>query len=109
MAFRMLIPSTPFPAPQKWLHFGIYIGTIATTLLNFTPAGDATGLLAAWLFTGVALLAVAYAAAIFVYRAWHLRRRRAEGLYYDRFGPTALSVCLVAALGANIVMRVREM
>ena len=93
---------------QKWLHFGIYIGTIATTLLNFIPAGDSVGLLSAWLFTGVALIAIAYAAAIFVYRAWHLRQRRAEGMYYDKYGPTVLSVFLVGALATNIALRIRE-
>ncbi|KAI0649460.1 SPX-domain-containing protein [Trametes meyenii] len=93
----------------KWLHFGIYIGTIATTLLNFVPAGDTPGLVSAWLFTAVALVAIAYSALIFVYRAFHLRHRRAEGLYYDRFGPTVLSVALVGALATNIALRVREL
>ena len=93
---------------QKWLHFGIFIGTIATTLLNFIPPDDQVGLISAWCFTGVALVAIAYSAIIFVYRAYRLRERRAEGLYYDRYGPTMLSVLLVAALAANIGMRVRE-
>ncbi|KAI0368818.1 SPX-domain-containing protein [Pilatotrama ljubarskyi] len=93
----------------KWLHFGIYIGTIATTLLNFVPPGDTAGLVSAWLFTAVALVAIAYSAVIFVYRALHLRQRRAEGMYYDKYGPTILSVALVGALATNIAMRVREM
>ena len=93
---------------QKWLHFGIYIGTIATTLLNFVPPGDTVGLISAWLFTAVALVAIAYSAIIFVYRAWHLRQRRAEGMYYDKYGPTVLSVFLVGALATNIALRIRE-
>ena len=93
---------------QKWLHFGIYIGTIATTLLNFVPPEDTVGLISAWLFTGVALVAIAYSAVIFVFRSWHLRNRRAEGLYYDKYGPTVLSVFLVGALATNIVLRIRE-
>ncbi|KAI1797010.1 SPX-domain-containing protein [Ganoderma leucocontextum] len=93
----------------KWLHFGIFIGTIATTLLNFIPADDPVGLISAWCFTGVALVAIAYSAIIFVYRAYRLRERRAEGLYYDKYGPTMLSVLLVAALAANIGMRMREL
>ncbi|KAI0787484.1 SPX-domain-containing protein [Fomes fomentarius] len=93
----------------KWLHFGIYIGTIATTLLNFIPPADSVGLISAWLFTGVALVAIAYSAIIFVYRTSRLRQRRAEGMYYDKFGPTVLSVILVGALGTNIVLRIREM
>ena len=94
---------------QKWLHFGIYIGTIATALLNFVPPDDAVGLLSAWAFTGVALAAIAYSAGIFVFRALRIRARAAEGMYYDRFGPTVLSVLLAAALGTNIVMRLREL
>ena len=94
---------------QKWLHFAIYIGTIATTLLNFVPPGDKIGLISAGLFTLAALVAIAYSAVIFVYRALKLRRRDAEGLYYDKYGPTILSVFLIGALGANIVLRVREM
>jgi len=46
---------------------------------------------------------------VFVYRAQQLRRRRAEGLYYDKYGPTVLSVALIAALGVNIGLRVHEM
>ncbi|KAH9928705.1 VTC domain-containing protein [Fomitopsis serialis] len=54
--------------PKKWLHFAIYIGTIATT---------------AGLFTLAALVAIAYSAVIFVYRALKLRKRHADGLYYE--------------------------
>ncbi|KZT73075.1 SPX-domain-containing protein [Daedalea quercina L-15889] len=93
----------------KWLHFAIYIGTIATTLLNFVPPGDKVGLISAGLFTLAALVAIAYSAVIFVYRALKLRWRRAEGLYYDKYGPTILSMFLIGALGANIVLRLREM
>ncbi|RDX57094.1 SPX-domain-containing protein [Lentinus brumalis] len=93
----------------KWLHFGIYIGTIATTLLNFIPPEDTIGLISAWCFTGVALVAIAYSAIIFVYRSWHLRNRRAEGMYYDKYGPTVLSMFLFGALATNIALRIREM
>jgi hypothetical protein len=93
---------------QRWLNFSVLIGTIATTLLNFVPPGDARGLVSAGLFTLAALLAIAYAAGIFVYRARRLRQRRAEGLYYDRWGPTALCAVLLGALGANIGMRAAE-
>jgi uncharacterized membrane protein YidH (DUF202 family) len=92
----------------SWLHFAIYIGTIATTLLNFIPPDDERGLLCAALFTFTALLAIVYSAAIFVYRTLHLRKRRAEGVYYDKYGPTILSVVLLAALVANLVLRLSE-
>ena len=71
---------------KKWLHFAIYIGTIATTLLNFIPPEDTVGLISAGLFTFAALAAIAYSAIIFVYRAYSIRNRLAEGMYYDKYG-----------------------
>lgn len=91
------------------MHFAIYIGTIATTLLNFIPPDDQVGLISAGLFTFAALAAIAYSATIFVYRAMRIRKRRAEGMYYDKYGPTILSFLLLGALGANIGLRLREM
>ncbi|KAJ7227406.1 VTC domain-containing protein [Mycena pura] len=93
----------------KWLNNAVFIGTIATTLLNFTATEDTYGLVSAALFTFAALLAIAYSGTIFVYRAYRLRARRAEGLYYDKYGPTALCVMLFLAMAANIGMRVSEM
>lgn len=102
------IQCLPF-LPQSWLHFAIYIGTIATTLLNFIPPNDGRGLLCAALFTFAALLAIVYSAGVFVYRALRLRRRRAEGLYYDKYGPTMLCAVLLGALVTNLVLRLSEM
>jgi len=93
----------------KWLSFAVLIGSIATTLLNFVPADDPRGLISAAVFTLAALFAIAYSAAIFVYRALRLRARSAEGLYYDKYGPTALCVVLLAALGTNIGLRLAEL
>ncbi|CCL98802.1 uncharacterized protein FIBRA_00807 [Fibroporia radiculosa] len=93
----------------KWLHFAIYIGTIATTLLNFIDPRDTVGLISAGLFTLTALVAIAYSAIIFVYRALKLRKRHADGMYYDKYGPTVLSLFLVGALGISVVLRLREM
>ncbi|KAF8843707.1 SPX-domain-containing protein [Paxillus ammoniavirescens] len=93
----------------KWLNFAVLIGSIATTLLNFIPPEDIRGLISAALFTFAALLAIAYSAVIFVYRALRLRARSAEGLYYDKYGPTILCFVLIAALATNIGLRVGEM
>ncbi|KAF7374657.1 SPX domain-containing protein [Mycena sanguinolenta] len=93
----------------KWLNNAVFIGTIATTLLNFTSPDDQRGLISAALFTFAALLAIAYSAIIFVYRTYRLRARRAEGLYYDKYGPTLLCLALFAALATNIGLRVSEM
>ena len=94
---------------QKWLHFSIYIGTIATALLNFIEPGDTHGLIAATMFTMAALLTIAYSAVIFVYRGLKLRTRSAEGWYYDKYGPTLLSFALISALLANVILRLSEL
>ncbi|KAA1467736.1 SPX-domain-containing protein [Dentipellis sp. KUC8613] len=92
----------------KWLHFAVYIGTIATTLLNFLPPDDYRGIISASLFTFAALLSIVYSAVIFVYRALKLRKRRAEGVYYDKYGPTILCAVLLVALLTNVILRMME-
>lgn len=93
----------------KWLNTAVFVGTIATTLLNFVPADDPRGLISAAFFTLAALLAIAYSAGIFVYRSYMLRDRRASGLYYDKYGPTILCAVLFLALATNVGLRVSEM
>ncbi|KAF9560750.1 SPX-domain-containing protein [Agrocybe pediades] len=89
----------------KWLNNAVFIGTIATTLLNFIPPDDTRGLISAALFTFAALLAIAYSAGIFVYRSYKLRERHASGLYYDKYGPTVLCFVLFAAVATNVGLR----
>jgi uncharacterized membrane protein YidH (DUF202 family) len=93
----------------KWLHFAVLISSIATTLLNFVPPDDPRGLISAGLFTLAALFSIAYSAIVFVYRALRLRARSAEGLYYDKYGPTILCFILFAALAVNVGLRLTEM
>ncbi|KAH0833088.1 hypothetical protein J3R83DRAFT_12080 [Lanmaoa asiatica] len=97
------------PLCFKWLNFAVLISSIATTLLNFVPPNDYRGLISAGLFTLAALLSIAYSAIIFVYRALRLRARSAEGLYYDKYGPTVLCFVLFAALAVNVGLRLAEM
>ena len=91
------------------MNISVFIATIATTLLNFTPPEDTRGLLSATFFTFAALLAIAYSVGIFIYRSYRLRERRASGLYYDKYGPTILCFVLFAALATNIGLRVSDM
>ncbi|PPQ68637.1 hypothetical protein CVT26_002921 [Gymnopilus dilepis] len=93
----------------KWLNNAVFIGSIATTLLNFIPPEDTRGLISAALFTFAALLAIAYSAGIFIYRSYRLRERHAEGLYYDKYGPTVLCFVLFCALAANVGLRWSQM
>jgi len=93
----------------KWLNFAVLISVIATTLLNYVPPSDTRGLISAAMFTFAALLAIAYSGILFVFRSIRLRARRADGLYYDKYGPTVLCFVLLAALGTDIGMRVSQM
>ncbi|EAU85368.2 vacuolar transporter chaperone 4 [Coprinopsis cinerea okayama7 len=93
----------------KWLNNAVFIGTIATTLLNFIPASDTRGLISAAFFTFCALLAIAYSAGIFLYRSYRLRERSASGLYYDKYGPTVLCLVFFLALATNIGLRWSQM
>ena len=90
--------------PSLLVHLGVLDLSSADPALNlpslFPAARDPATL--------AALLAIAYAAVIFVYRSYKLRHRHAEGMYYDKYGPTVLSVFLVGALATNIVLRIRE-
>jgi len=91
------------------MNISVFIATIATALLNFTPPEDSRGLISATFFTFAALLAIAYSVGIFIYRSYRLRERRAEGLYYDKYGPTFLCFVLFAALATNIGLRLSDM
>ncbi|KAG6900596.1 hypothetical protein C0993_007819 [Termitomyces sp. T159_Od127] len=95
--------------PKKWMNTAVFIGTIATTLLNFIPADDPRGLISAAFFTFAALLAIAYSVGIFIYRSYGLRERHAESLYYDKYGPTILCFVLFLALATNLGLRASEM
>ena len=55
----------------------------------------------------VSLLALAYAAGIFVHRALKLRNHDADALYYDPYGPTVLSIGVIAAVVVNLVLQWR--
>ncbi|XP_006459065.1 hypothetical protein AGABI2DRAFT_200998 [Agaricus bisporus var. bisporus H97] len=93
----------------KWLNTSVFIGTIATTLLNFISAEDTRGLIITAFFTFAALLAIAYSAGIFLFRTYRIRERRATGMYYDKYGPTILCGVLFLALATNVGLRVSEL
>ncbi|KAJ1307185.1 hypothetical protein OPQ81_001301 [Rhizoctonia solani] len=92
----------------KWLQFAVMIGTVATTLLNFSKPGDNVAFYSAVCFTFASLLAIAYAGVIFVVRALKLRTREVSEWYYDRYGPTTLSIVLLASIVTNLGMRIAE-
>lgn len=93
---------------QKWLNFSVLVGTIATTLLNFVDPRDGIGLVSATAFTIAALVSIAYSGGIFVFRALSLRKRDAEGWYYDKYGPSVLCGILGLSMVLNLGLRWRQ-
>lgn len=67
------------------------------------------GLISAGLFTFAALASIAYSAVVFVYRAYSIRHRHADGMYYDKYGPSMLCFLLLAAILVNMGLRLREL
>lgn len=84
-----------------WLEYSIYVGMIATTLLNFGDKPNSTAFVAAGSFTALAVLCLVYSVAIYLYRSRAIRTRRASAKYYDKLGPSALCVALLAAVALN--------
>lgn len=72
----------------SWLNFTVILGGLAVGLLNF---GDRVGRISAGLFTFVAMGTMLYALVTFHWRAAAIRKR-GQGSFDDRFGPTVL-VC----------------
>jgi uncharacterized membrane protein YidH (DUF202 family) len=88
----------------SWLNFTVILGGLAVGLLNF---GDRIGQISAGLFTFVAMAAMIYALVTFHWRANTIRKRGAGG-FDDRFGPTVLTIALLAAVIVNFALRMKE-
>ncbi|CUS13451.1 unnamed protein product [Tuber aestivum] len=86
----------------SWLNFTVILGGLAVGLLNF---GDKVGRISAGLFTFVAMGTMLYALVTFHWRAAAIRKR-GQGSFDDRFGPTVLALTLFAAVIVNFVLRV---
>ena len=87
----------------SWLNFTVILGGLSIGLLNFGK--DTTSLIAAALFTIVAMGCMIYALFTFHWRAKSIRLR-GQGGFDDRFGPTVLAVVLAGAVVVNFVLRV---
>lgn len=85
----------------SWLNFSVVLGGLSVGLLNF---GDRVARVSAALFTIVAMGTMLYALATFHWRAAAIRRR-GQGNFDDRFGPTVLAITLLAAVIVNFILR----
>ncbi|CAG8453505.1 8773_t:CDS:2 [Diversispora eburnea] len=85
----------------SWLQFTVVLGGLAIGLLNF---GDKIGRISAGLFTLVAMSMMMYALLLYHWRASKIRKKE-EGPYDDRYGPTLLCVFLFAAVITNFALR----
>lgn len=61
----------------------------------------------AGVFTLLAILALCYSVAIYLYRSGAIRERKAAK-FYDKWGPSVLCVSLFIAVGLNFVFEGRE-
>lgn len=90
----------------SWLEFSIILGGIAATLLNF--GADYTTLVSSWAFTLLAAGALVYSLILYIWRVDKIRKRRdVKRVYYERWGPTVISVGLVVIILINFILRVR--
>ncbi|KAF4626034.1 hypothetical protein G7Y89_g12129 [Cudoniella acicularis] len=84
-----------------WLQFSIYLSTIAATLLNFGSKPTRLSFLASGSFMVVAVMALLYSVAIYLYRSSAIRTRKAIK-YHDSIGPTILCTALFIAVVLNM-------
>ncbi|KAJ5684553.1 Vacuolar transporter chaperone 4 [Penicillium maclennaniae] len=90
----------------SWLEFSIILGGIAATLLNFGV--DSVSLASSWAFTVLAAGALIYSLVLYVWRVDKIRKRRdVKRVYYEKWGPTVVSVGLVVVVLVNFGLRVR--
>ncbi|KAJ5151233.1 Vacuolar transporter chaperone 4 [Penicillium canariense] len=90
----------------SWLEFSIILGGIAATLLNFGV--DFISLASAWAFTILAAGALVYSLLLYIWRVDKIRKRRdVKRVYYEKWGPTVVSVGLVVVVLVNFGLRVK--
>ncbi|KAL8418682.1 hypothetical protein RB594_002048 [Gaeumannomyces avenae] len=86
----------------SWLNFTVVLGALAIGMLNF---GDRPAFISSFFFTFVAMATMLYALATYHWRARSIRRR-GQGGFDDRVGPTLLAIVLLLAVIVNFVLRI---
>lgn len=91
-----------------WIEFSVVVSAIGIGIISFSDPHDDIALAAAATFTGVALLAILYTGAMYSWRVYSIRNRRAVN-YHDVYGPTALCAALLAAVIVNFSLRFKQL
>ncbi|KAG0293693.1 hypothetical protein BGZ98_002064, partial [Dissophora globulifera] len=99
-----------------WLKFGMLLGSLAMTLLNFSSEDvrrgidqslvDRAGRIGKFVGMGllvICLICLAYAAFIFHWRHIGVVQHKQDGRYFDRVGPTVLTIALLATYSINVL------
>lgn len=89
------------------MEFSIYIGTIATTLLNFGSKPSKVSFIVSGVFTLVAILSLCYSVGVYIYRTRSMRARKAAK-FHDWWGPTLLCSALTVAVILNFAFEGHE-
>ncbi|KAF9586217.1 hypothetical protein BGW38_008427 [Lunasporangiospora selenospora] len=103
-----------------WIKFGMLLGALAMTLLNFGSPGLQKGVDPALAnaaarvgqMVGVGLMAIcllclAYAAAVYHWRHIGVVRGMTDNRYFDRIGPTVLTLALLITYSVNVILTIQ--
>jgi len=77
------------------------------TLLNFGAKPNGASFIVAGVFTLITIISVCYSLAIYLYRSQAIRNQKVAR-YYDKWGPSALCVSLLAGVLLNFSFEGRE-
>jgi len=87
----------------SWLEISILLSTIASAMLNFSgrlPAHASAG------FTLMALATIIYSSYVYMLRVRAVREHLVgKGVYYAKYGPTAICIGLATVLGTSVIVR----
>ncbi len=88
----------------SWLSIGMILGATATTLLSY---GNTTALISSIAFFLSAVITIAYATGLYVWRVYKIRGKKAVD-YADKFGPGIICVLLVISTFLTFLFKFLE-
>ncbi|PQE27447.1 vacuolar transporter chaperone 4 protein [Rutstroemia sp. NJR-2017a BVV2] len=90
-----------------WLEFSIYIGTIASTLVNFQSKPNVFSFITAGVFSLIAILSLSYSVGMYLWRSRGIRMKM-NIRYYDAWGPSILCAALAVGVLLNVGFELYE-